>query len=262
MQAPAKQSHTFRERLGALRNLPPFMRLVWETSPGLTVAQGAIRLLRAVLPVMMLYVAKLIIDEVVTLAQAPQKDVDHVAALIAIELGLTVASDVLTRLVGLVDTLLSERVGTATSLLLMEHAATLDLEDFEDSELQDRLDRARRQASGRMTLMGQVFNQVQDVITIASFAVGLLVYAPWLMLLLLVALVPAFLGEAHFNSQAYWLNYHRAPERRELDYVRQTAASVETAKEVKIFGLSPFLIERYRTLAEKFYRANRALAVR
>ena len=257
-----QQSHTFRERLGALRNLPPFMRLVWETSPAFTVAQAAIRLVRAVLPVLMLYVAKLIIDEVVALAQSHGRALDHVAMLIAIEFGLTIASDILTRLVGLVDTLLSERVGTATSLKLMAHAATLDLEDFEDSELQDRLERARRQASGRMTLMGQVFNQVQDILTIASFAAGLLVYAPWLMLLLLVALIPAFLGEAHFNSQSYWLNYHRAPERRELDYVRQTAASVETAKEVKIFGLNAFLIERYRELAESFFLANRRLAIR
>ena len=259
---PVAQTHTFRERLGALRNLPPFMRLVWRTSRALTVAQAAIRLVRAVLPVLMLYVAKLIIDEVVALSQAPGRALDHVAFLIALEFGLTIGSDILTRLVGLVDTLLSERVGNETSLQLMQHAATLDLEDFEDSELQDRLERARRQASGRMTLMGQVFNQVQDILTIASFAAGLLVYAPWLMLLLLVALIPAFLGEAHFNSQSYWLNYHRAPERRELDYVRQTAASVETAKEVKIFGLNPFLIGRYRELAESFFQANRKLAIR
>ncbi|MEP7259862.1 MAG: ABC transporter ATP-binding protein, partial [Usitatibacter sp.] len=116
--------------------------------------------------------------------------------------------------------------------------------------------------SGRMTLMGQIFNQAQDMVTIASFAAGLLVYAPWLIVLLAIALVPAFLGEARFNAQAYWLNYARAPERRELDYVRQTAASVETAKEIKIFGLNPFLIQRYRALANSFFEANRKIAVR
>ena len=89
----------------------------------------------------------------------------------------------------------------------MEHAATLDLEDFEDAELQDRLERARRQTSGRMTLMGQLFGQAQDMVTVASFAAGLIVYAPWLIVLLLLALVPAFLGEAHFNAQSYSLNY-------------------------------------------------------
>ena len=269
---PADSPRSFRERLGALRNLPPFMRLVWETSPALTAAQAALRLGRALLPVAVLYVGKLIIDEVVALAAAPHPGdlrtwieggtPDRIMALLAIEFALAIASDVLARLVGLVDTLLSERVGTETSLRLMRHAATLDLEDFEDSELQDRLERARRQASGRMTLMGQVFNQVQDAVTIASFAVGLVVYAPWLILLLVVALIPSFIGEAHFNAQSYWLNYHRAPERRELDYVRQTAASVETAKEVKIFGLNPFLIERYRTLAERFFEANRRIAIR
>jgi ATP-binding cassette subfamily B protein len=144
----------------------------------------------------------------------------------------------------------------------MEHAAKLDLEDFEDSEFQDQLERARRQTSGRMTLMGQLFSQAQDIVTVASFAAGLIFYAPWLIALLFLALVPAFIGEAHFNAQSYSLDFFRTPERRELDYVRQTAASVETAKEVKIFGLNGFLIDRYIRLATDFYAANRRLALR
>jgi ATP-binding cassette subfamily B protein len=144
----------------------------------------------------------------------------------------------------------------------MEHAAMLDLEDFEDSELQDQLDRARRQTMGRSSLMTQLLGQAQDAVTIVTFAIGLVAYAPWLILLLALALVPAFLGEAHFNAASYTLNYTRTPERRELDYVRQTAASVETAKEVKIFALNRFLIDRYRTLADAFYLANKSLATR
>ena len=155
-------------------------------------------------------------------------------------------ADILGRVVSLIDSLLSERVTNASSIRLMEHAATLDLEDFEDAEFQDQLERARRQTSGRMTLMGQLFSQAQDLVTVASFAAGLIFYAPWLIVLLLLALVPAFLGEAHFNAQSYSLDFGRTPERREIDYVRQTAASVETAKEVKIFGLNGFLIDRYR----------------
>ena len=171
-------------------------------------------------------------------------------------------ADVLGRIVALVDSLLSERVTNASSVRLMQHAATLDLEDFEDAEFQDQLERARRQTSGRMTLMAQLFGQAQDLVTVASFAGGLIFYAPWLIALLLLALVPAFLGEAHFNAKSYSLDFGRTPERRELDYVRQTAASVETAKEVKIFGLSGFLIDRYVHLATKFYAANRDLALR
>jgi ATP-binding cassette subfamily B protein len=187
---------------------------------------------------------------------------DAVIELLLLEFALAVLSDVLGRAVSLLDSLLSERFSIATSVRLMAHAATLDLEDFEDSELQDKLERARRQAAGRMGLMGQMFGQAQDVVTIVSFGAGLFWYAPWLLVLMAAALIPAFIGEAHFNAQSYWLNYMRAPERRELDYVRQTAASVETAKEVKIFGLSGFLIDRYRRLATEFFDANRRLALR
>jgi ATP-binding cassette subfamily B protein len=270
---PPPAPRSLRERFGALRNLPPFLKLVWQTSPRLAAATVACRLVRAFLPVATLFVGKLIIDEVVRLAGAghPRQPlggwlssglVDHLLALLALELALAVLSDLMGRVVSLIDGLLSERFSNATSIRLMEHAATLDLEDFEDSELQDRLDRARRQTTGRTALMSQIFGQAQDVVTIASFAVGLVAYAPWLIALLIVALVPAFVGEAHFNARSYSLNYAWTPERRELDYVRQTGASVETAKEVKIFGLNAFLIERYRTLSDAFYAANRTLAAK
>ena len=232
-----------------------------------------VRLVRALLPVATLFVGKLIIDEVVALAQRPGAPsslqewldsglLDRIIWLVAIEFVLAVLSDVLGRVVALVDSLLSEKFTNASSIRLMEHAATLDLEDFEDSELQDQLDRARRQTSGRMSLMNQLFGQSQDAITIVAFAAGLVVYAPWLILLLALALVPAFLGEAHFNAESYSLAYRRTPERRELDYVRQTGASVETAKEVKIFGLNSFLVDRYREISTNFYEANRKLAIK
>jgi ATP-binding cassette subfamily B protein len=265
--------HSFRERLGALRNVPPFLRLIWQTSRPLTVANAVLRLLRAFLPVALLFIGKLIIDEVIRLASGGGAPVslrqwwdsgrlDRLTTLVACELGIAILSDVIGRVVSLVDSLLSERFTNETSIRLMEHAATLDLEDFEDSELQDQLERARRQTMGRSSLLTQLLGQAQDAVTIVAFAVGLVAYAPWLILLLGIALIPAFLGEAHFNAASYTLDYKRTPERRELDYVRQTGASVETAKEVKIFGLNAFLIERYRALSEAFYLANKSLAMR
>ncbi len=256
----------------ALRNVPPFLGLVWRTSPSLTVWTLVVRLLRALLPVITLYVGKLIIDEVVLVAgggaagglAAWRTDgrLHHLAWLLAAEFGLAVASDVLGRVTSLIDGLLAERFSISTSVRLMEHAATLDLQDFEDSESQDKLERARRQASGRMALMSQLFSQAQDAITILSLAAGLALFTPWLILLLLAALVPAFLGEAHFSAQGYALAYTRTADQRTLDYLRRTGASAETAKEVKIFGLHAFLIDRYRQLAGDYYRATRALAVR
>ncbi|RPE81807.1 ABC transporter ATP-binding protein [Vulcaniibacterium tengchongense] len=263
---------SLRQRFDALRNLPPFLRQIWTASPGLTLATLGLRLVRAFLPIATLYVGKLIIDEAVRLVATGGFDslaaawrsgqLDTLAALLLLELGLAIGSDLLGRLVAYGDGLLSELFANATSVRLMEHAATLDLEDFENPDLQDRLDRARRQTMSRLNLMSQLFGQVQDSITVAGFAAGLLIYAPWLIALLALALVPAFVGEAHFNALGYSLNFAWTPERRQLEYVRQMGASVETAKEVKIFNLHRFLIARYRELAERFYRANRALARR
>jgi len=151
--SPIPHIQSWRARLGALRNLAPFLKLVWRTSPALTLSQALLRILRALLPVITLYIGKLIIDEVVLLATTANTGqtfrqafetglLDHVLWLLGLEFALAVLSDVLGRLVSLLDALLSERFSNETSLRLMEHAATLDLEDFEDSEMQDRLERA------------------------------------------------------------------------------------------------------------------------
>ena len=268
---------TLRERFDALRNLPPFLRQIWAASPALTIASLGLRIVRALMPIVTLYIGKLIIDEAVRLVGAGvgagigfdslgpawrSGQLDTLAWLLAIEFGLAIGSDLIGRLVSYGDSLLSELFTNATSVRLMEHAATLDLEDFEDPDLQDKLDRARRQTMGRMNLMSMLFGQVQDAITVVSFAIGLLIYAPWLILLLAIALLPAFVGEAHFSALGYSLNFAWTPERRQLEYVRQMGASVETAKEVKIFNLHKYLIERYRELADGFFLANRALARR
>ena len=192
-----------KERVGALRNLRPFLVMVWRTSPQLTAASLLLRFVRALLPVATLYVGKLIIDDVVRLVQLPDRppslqewlqsgELSWLGLLLGIEFAFAVLADVLGRVVSLIDSLLSERVSNASSVRLMEHAAKLDLEDFEDADFQDQLERARRQTSGRMTLMGQLFSQAQDIVTVASFAAGLLIYAPWLIVLLFVALIPGF----------------------------------------------------------------------
>ena len=271
MSAPNVRS--LKERFGALRTLRPFLVMVWSTSPHLATSSLLARVARALLPVLSLYIGKLIIDDIVRLVQLPHRpaslaqwleggELAGLGLLLLAEFALAILSDLLGRLVALLESLLSERVTNASSVSLMEHAATLDLEDFEDAGFQDQLERARRQTSGRLTLMTQLFGQAQQIVTAASFIGGLLIYAPWLIALLAVALLPMFLGEAHFNTRAYTLDFGRTPERRELDYVRQTAASVETAKEVKIFGLSRFLVDRYKALADAFHAANRQLAIR
>ena len=254
---------SFTERVKALQNLPLLFQLIWGTSPAMTVANLLLRLLRAAVPVTTLYVGKLIIDEVVRLMQlSGERDLSYVWLLVAAEFGLAVVSDVLRRSVALLDSLLGDRFSIHTSVRVMDHAASLDMERFEDSKFYDKFERARQQTSGRIMLMAQTLGQIQDGITIAFLAVGLVVFNPWLILLLAVTLIPAFLGETHFTGQSYSFLYSWTPERRELDYLRYTGTSDQTAKEVKAFGLSSFLTDRYQRLADRFYQENRNLSVR
>ncbi|MCC2547952.1 ABC transporter ATP-binding protein/permease [Hymenobacter sp. BT175] len=259
-----KPALTVQERFSALRNLPEFLGLIWQTSPALTLGNIALRLLRAALPVAMLYVAKLILDTIIGLAQhpSPHTALRPVFQLVALEFGLAILSDALGRGVALLDSLLGDLFANRSSVRIMEHAAQLDLDQFEDSTFYDKLERARRQTLSRTVLMSQVLSQAQDLITMGFLAIGLISFNPWLLLLLLVAVVPAFLGESHFNERSYSLVHGWTPERRELDYLRQTGASDETAKEVKIFGLSGFLINRFRELSDTFYQQNKALVIR
>ncbi len=262
-----------QDRLGALRTLPAFLALIWRTSRALTMGTLFLRLLRSVLPVATLFVGKLIIDEVVRLTRLPGHPVQLQAwlasglllrlfFLLAAELALALAADTLARAVALLDSVLSDRFSDETSVRLMQHAATLDLRDFENSELQDKLDRARRQSSGRSGLISLMFGQAQDLLTLAGFAASIAAYAPWLIALLAATLVPAFAGEMRANRLAYALSVKRTADRRELDYLRQTGASTDTAKEVKLFGLNGFLIERYQSVAAVMRRENRDFALR
>ena len=269
----ASTRRSLAERIGALRHLASLFRLVWQASPRLTAASFLLRLARSTLPILALYIGKLIIDAVVAQTRLPPPAGDFsdwigsgrfeaLGGLILLEFALAVAADLLGRASSLVDSLLSERYSNFASVRLMEHAARLDLEQFESSDQQDRLERARRQVTGRTTLLTQVFGQVQDALTVLSLAVGLLAYAPWLIVLILLALLPAFVGEVHFNALGYRLNYFRTPERRQLDYLRYLGSSVETAKEVKLFGLNAFLVDRFRDFAERMLADNRQLAIR
>ncbi len=253
---------TLKERLAALKNLPAFFKLVWQTSPSLTIINAVLRIARSAMPVALLYTGKLIIDNVVALSHHHGASTAHLWQLVGLEFALAILTDGLSRAITLVDSLLGDLFSNHTSVRIMEHAATLDLDQFEDSVFYDKLERARQQTIGRTMLLSQVMSQVQDLITMGFLAAGLMAFNPWLIILLLIAIIPAFLGESYFNDQSYALTRGQTPERRELDYVRYLGASDETAKEVKIFDLSGFIINRFRQLSGKFYAANRRLSIK
>ena len=244
-----------------MQNLPRFFRLVWETNKLLTVGNVLFRLIKSGLPLIMLYIGKEIIDEVVRLADHRTDSHQYLWMLVGAELALTIISDLLNRCINLFDSLLGDLVANKTSVDLVHHAAKLDLYQFENPVFYDKLERARRQASGRTVLLSQTLAQMQDIVTLLSLGAGLIVFNPWLILILIIAVIPSFLGETHFNERTYSLTRSWTPERRELDYLRYLGSSAETAKEVKVFGLENYLSKRFKELSEEYFLANRKIAI-
>jgi ATP-binding cassette subfamily B protein len=183
-------------------------------------------------------------------------------SLVLVEFALAAVSELLARLSALLEGLLGDLVANRTSVELMAHAASLDLAQLEDPETYDRLERARRQTVGRIGLVTGLLSMLQDSVTLVTLAGALALYFPWLLVLLAIAVIPLFLGETRFAALGYSLLFSWTQERRLLDYLRYIGASDISAKEVKLFGLSDFLVGRYAGLADEFYQANRELATR
>ncbi|MGB3799645.1 MAG: ABC transporter ATP-binding protein, partial [Lewinella sp.] len=251
----------WRDQLAALRNLPPFFRLIYRTSPSLTITNVVLRVVQSALPTAKLYVGKLIIDEVIDILDGAG-DTTYLWQMVALELVLFLTSDLLSRGINLVDSLLADLYTNQTSVDLMRHAATLDLYHFEDAEFYDKMERARRQTTSRSTLISQLLAQFQSTVTLVFLGVSVAAFNPWLIALLVIAVIPSFIQENYFNQQVYSLTRSWTPERRELDYLRYIGASDTTAKEVKIFGLADFITERFHVLSMKYYHVNRKLSIK
>lgn len=250
-----------QHKLAALRAVPAFLRMAWAAHHGYMAATIVLRLLRAVVPIATLWVAKLIIDAVVS-ARMGHPNASRLWTLVGVELLIVTVGEILDKASTAVEALFGELCSNYLSERLISHAAALDLSHFEDPAFYDRLERAQRQTTGRIGLLTQLLSVTQDLLTLISLAVAVFVYSPWLLLLLLIAVIPGFLSETHFSALEYSLFYRMTPERRQLDYLRSLSAGDKTAKEVQIFGLAPWLLGRYRKLATHLHLANRDLAVR
>ncbi len=252
----------WHERLRALRNVPPVLRIVWDSGPAVVVFGLVSRLLASLLPVVLLWITKLIIDGIVQAVSAHQSVSPTFWWLVASEFGLAVLVSVLTRCTDYSDLLLADKYTRHVSIRVMDHAAGLDLLAYEDPVFYDRLERARVQATDRLGMIQAIGRLVQQVITTLILSVSIMLFSPWLMLLLIAGVLPAFVGESHFAFLGYAKNYRQTPIRRQLDYLRELGGSKEAAKELKLFGLRTFLRERFTALSDHIYAENVTLSRR
>jgi len=222
-----------------------------------------LRLVKSIFPIILLWVGKEIIDEVILLVNAEEsQELTRLYTLIAIEFGVAILSDIFNRLIGVTDTLIGNLYSNDSSVELIQKTARVDLEYLEDSEFYDKLERARRQTVGRVNLMSNSLAQAQDLITIVSLISALIYFYPILIVLLVISIIPTFLNELKFSNSNYKLTSRMAPERRQLDYMRVIGASNVTAKEVKLFGLADFISNAFSTTADKYYQSIRKLTIK
>ena len=252
----------WRERLSALRNVPAVLRIVWESGHAVVTLGLVFRVVASLLPIALLWVTKLIIDGIVHALTTHQAVPSRLWWLVAAEFGLAVLGSILGRIIDYLDTLLAEKYMRHVSIRVMQHAAQLDLIAYEDPVFYDRLERARVQATDRLGMIQSMGRLVQQVITTVTLSVSIMLFSPWLLLLLVAGVLPAFLGESHFAFLGYAKNFRQTPIRRQLDYLRVLGGSKEAAKELKLFGLKDFLVGRFTNLSDQIYGEDVALARR
>jgi ATP-binding cassette subfamily B protein len=260
----AHGKHSFwsgwRERLAALGQIPPVLKIVWQSGRAVVACGILVRFFSALLPIALLGVSKLIIDGIVNVVAHHQPVSRRFWWLVAAEFALAVASSMVTRLLDYLDSLLADKYTRHVSIAVMRHAARLDVIAYEDPVFYDRLERARVQATDRLGMIQSIGRLLQQVITTISLSISIVYFSPWLLLVLIAGVIPAFLGESHFAFLGYAKNFRQTPIRRQLDYLRILGGSKEAAKELKLFGLSGFISDRFTRLSDEIYRENVALS--
>ncbi len=252
----------WHERISALRNVPAVLKIVWDSGPPVVIFGLISRVFSSLLPVLLLWITKLIIDRIVHAVSTHEMVTRQFWWLVAAEFALAVFNSILVRAIDYSDSLLADKYTRYVSIRVLNHAASLDLLAYEDPVFYDRLERARVQATDRLVMIQAVGRLVQQAITTLTLSVSIMFFSPWLMLLLIAGVVPAFLGESHFAFLGYAKNFRQTPMQRQLDYLRILGGSKEAAKELKLFGLRDFLRQRFSQLADTIYSENVALSKR
>jgi ATP-binding cassette, subfamily B, bacterial len=251
---------SWQERLSALKNVPPILKIVWESGPGVVTFGIIARVVAALLPIALVYIPKLIIDILNNYLRTHEPISARLWWLVLLEFGLAVVSSVVARMIDYSDSLLANKYTRYVSIRVMQHASQLDLTAYEDPVFYDRLERARVQATDRLVMIQSIGRLELQLITAVGWSVAVMLYSPWLMLLLIAAVLPAFLGETHFAFLGYAKNFRQTPIKRQLDYLRQAGATKEAAKELKLFSLANFFTQRFARLSDKIYEQDVALA--
>ncbi len=256
-----------RRFVGVFRYSQRAIALVWSTNRRLALLLGAATLVAGLLPAAAAWAGKLIVDAVVAALDGARAG-DPVSVLpvlryVGLEAAVVVAIAGAARVLTVCESLLRAQLGHRVNVMVLEKALTLDLGQFEDPEFNDKLTRARRQASTRpLSLVTRTFGLIQNGISLVSYALLLTQFSGWAVAVLVVAGLPAFIAETKFSGDAFRLFRWRSPETRKQLYLETVLAREDYAKEVKINRLGPLLLDRYDRIFDDLYAEDRNLTLR
>ncbi|NYI88331.1 ATP-binding cassette subfamily B protein [Amycolatopsis endophytica] len=247
---------------GTVRGLPRVVKLAWQASPVITVLIALSTLVSGLVPTVTAYVAKLLLDAVVAAVQH-HGGTGRIVELAALEFGVFTATAISTALTNAAQQLLQERMTLTIRHRVMDHASKLDLQFFEDSQSYDQLRQASQEAPQRpMTMLTSALGLGRTSITFASMIVLLVSVSPLLAVVALLAPVPAFISQAKYGSRGFMLTLLMSPVRRRMDYLNSLVTTDTYAKETKLFGLGPYLVDRFLRLGQNYYARERRLTTR
>ncbi len=252
------------EFFAAMRNTSYAFHLVWEAGRAAALVGVALTLVTAVLPAAQAWVGKLIIDNILDATSRGMSTADGLRSVVpylALEFGLVLIGSLVNSARSLSDHMLQSQLTNHVNSLIIRQAINLDLQFFENPLFYDTLQNARRRADmSALSIVRSLLQMVQQVITLASLVVLLLRFSPWLVLIVFVSAIPAFLSQSQFAERAFRAVSRRAPESRLLNYIEMLLTGNESVKEIKLFGLGNLLLERYQKLFTQFYMEDFGIA--
>lgn len=260
----SSKSSMFSSFFDAFRYSGRTLRLVWNTSGRLTVMLAIFTLVAGLLPGVMAYVGKLIVDAVVLSAKSG-KSADRWVVLqwVGLEAILIALLSFAQRGINVVQSLMRALLGQRVNELILEKALHLDLKHFEDAEFYDKINQSRRGASSRpLSLINRTFGLIQHGISLVTYCYLLLQFSGYAVLILVVAALPAFFSETFFSGAAFRLFRWQTQEKRQQNYLEVLLAREDYVKEVKLYQLGELFLKRYKEIFQKLYDEDKHLTIR
>jgi ABC-type multidrug transport system, ATPase and permease components len=261
---------TWRERIEEIQivynNIPKSFKLIWQADWRISVGMALVTLLAAALPVSQAWVGKMIVDGVVQAINGGlqvEEGLRHILPYLLAEFGLIMLGAALGQIRNLLEHVLNSRLSHYINNAIIRKSLTLDLRFFEDAQFYDKLQNARREADSRaLMIINGGFMLVQNLIILLSFAVALFSFNWIIGLILFGATIPTFIAQTRYSGLNFRLLTWRAPEARRMQYFEHMLTVDSSAKEIKLFGLGNYLLDRYNELFWKFFKEDTNLARR